>query len=365
MSKRYLAVAGAAALTMLLAACGSTASTTPSGSGSAGGGSGAQIGVILPDTKSSARWEDQDRPNLQKAFDTAGIKSDIQNAQASTATFGTICDAMITEGVKVLLITNLDSDSGKACLDKAAAAGIKGIDYDRLTLGGNAAFYVSFDNVKVGALQGTGLLKCLADKGVKSGNIVYINGAATDNNATLFRQGYDSVLAPLASTWKNVGDKTGNWDPTVAGTVFEGFYTAQSGKIDGAIVANDGMAGGVAAVLARNKSDIPITGQDATNEGLNRVLIGTQCVTVWKPNSKEADAASALAIALIKGTDTASMATGKTPDSKTGKDVPSVLLDPVPVYKDQVKDVVAAGGTDVAKICAGAAASVCAAQGIK
>jgi D-xylose transport system substrate-binding protein len=372
MSKRSLAVGGAVALSLLLAACGSSstpaATSTPSASdttaSSAPPAALGKVGVILPDTKSSARWEDQDRPNLKAAFDAAGIESNIQNAQGATSTFATLCDSMINEGVKVLLITNLDSDSGKACLTKANAAGIKAIDYDRLTLGGNAAFYVSFDNVKVGALQAEGLLTCLEAAGKKEGNIVYINGAATDNNATLFKNGYDGVLKPLTQ-WKLVGDQTGEWDPTKAGTVFEGFWTQQNGKIDGAIVANDGMAGGVAAVLKRNSANIPITGQDATDEGLNRVLIGTQCLTVWKPNDKEAEAAAALAIALIKGEDTAALATGKTADSVSGKDVPSVLLDPVKVFKDQVKDVVAAGGTTVTKVCAGAAAAVCTEQGIK
>ena len=113
--------------------------------------------MILPDTTTSPRWENNDRPSLDAAFKAAGVGSDIQNAGGDTAKFGTICDSMINEGVKVLMIVNLDPDSGAACLKKATAAGITSIDYDRLTPGGGASYYVSFDNVKVGELMGQGL----------------------------------------------------------------------------------------------------------------------------------------------------------------------------------------------------------------
>ena len=149
-----------------------------------------KVGVILPDSKSSVRWETQDRPNLEAAFEAAGLESIIQNAEGSPDTFIQLCQQMITEGVNVLIETDLDPDSGKACIDQAKAAGIAVIDYDRLTLGGGADYYVSFDNVVVGELQGQGLIDGLNAKGVTEGNIAFINGAATDNNATLFKQGY-------------------------------------------------------------------------------------------------------------------------------------------------------------------------------
>ncbi|WP_343907725.1 sugar ABC transporter substrate-binding protein [Nocardioides aquiterrae] len=337
-----------------LAACGSSDSGGSSGSdgGSSGSATG-KVGVILPDSKTSVRWETQDRPNLEAAFKAAGLESTIQNAEGSPDTFGQLCDQMITEGVDVLIETDLDPDSGKACIDKAKNAGVAVIDYDRLTLGGGADYYVSFDNVKVGALQGQGLIDCLQGKGVTSGNIAFINGAATDNNATLFKQGYEQVIKDDGS-YNVVGDQTGNWDPDTAGKVFDQFYAAHPDLV-GLITANDGMAGGV---IAREKAagvegKIPVTGQDATAEGLANVLQGYQCGTVFKDTSLEAKAAADLAIAIIKGDDPSTIATGSVNDSELGKDVPSVLATPVWITADNVQDVVDAGQANAADICKG------------
>ncbi len=155
------------------------------------GDSRGKIGVILPDTKSSVRWESADRPALEAAFEDAGVEYTIQNAEGSADTMTQIADSMMTEGVTVLAIVNLDSESGAAIQEKAASQGIVTIDYDRLTLGGSAAVYVSYDNNKVGALQGQGLADCLGDE---PANLVYLNGSPTDNNATLFSAGAHSVL---------------------------------------------------------------------------------------------------------------------------------------------------------------------------
>src|SRR3954465_12068303 len=212
-----------------LAACGSSSSSSSStgsaGASSAGGG-GAQVGVILPDTQSSARWESFDKPYLQQEFDAAGVKADIQNALGDKNKFATIADSMIQEGVKVLVITNLDSASGAQVETKAKNAGIKTIDYDRLTLGGSADYYVSFDNVKVGELQGSTLVKCLGSKA--DAKIIEINGSPTDNNATLFKQGYDSQLDPkYQAGWKKVGDQSvPNWTNSRAATIFAQLPTA-------------------------------------------------------------------------------------------------------------------------------------------
>jgi D-xylose transport system substrate-binding protein len=347
-----------------------TSSSAPSSSAPTSSAPAAlgEVGVILPDTKSSARWEADDRPSLSKAFTAAGIKSDIQNAQGDIPKWGQICDAMINEGVKVLIDVDLDAPSGAACLKKAKAAGIKTIDYDRLTLGGGADYYVSFDNVQVGKLQGEGLIKCLTDEKLTKANIVYINGAATDNNATLFKQGYVEALASKISSgdYKLVGDATGKWDPNVAQTVWQQFYTAQKGKIDGAIVANDGMGGGVAAAMKQEGvlGKIPFTGQDATDDGLNRVLLGQQCMTVFKDTNLEAALASKIAIALIKGESAASIATSTVDDTVLNTKVPFAAATPVAIYKDNVKDVITAGYTTAAKICTGAAAAVCKSEGI-
>ncbi len=359
MSKRYLAVAGAAALSLLLAACGS--STTPAASDTASASTSAsstaaagKVGVILPDSASSNRWETADRKYLGDAFAAAGVSADIQNANGDKAKFLTLCDQFISAGVTVMLIVNLDSDTGSACVKKAAAQGIKTIDYDRLTLGGGSSFYVSFDNVAVGTAIGKGLVTCMKANGKATGNVALLNGSPTDNNATLFKQGYEKEVKDAGYT-VSADQSVPDWDNTKAGTIFEQMFNKAKGDFVGVASANDGLGGAVIAVLTKNNlaGKIPVTGQDATDEGLQRVLLGTQCMTVYKAIKKEADAASALAIALIKG-DTAgaaALATGKTADSKTGQDVPSVLLVPQGITPETVKDVVADGFTTAAKLC--------------
>ncbi|MDP9241009.1 MAG: substrate-binding domain-containing protein [Actinomycetota bacterium] len=342
-------------------------SESKSGGGGASKGKG-KVGVILPDAATSPRWEANDRPLLKKAFTDAGLSVDIQNANGDKAKFGTICDGMINAGVKVLLIVNLDSDSGSACLKKAQKAGVKTIDYDRLTLGGGASYYVSFDNVGVGKLMGQGLEKCLDAAGKTKANIVFINGDPTDNNAALFKQGYAEALKPAfdSGKYKLVGDQTGFWDATKAGTAFEQLYTRNNGKVDGVVSANDTMAGGIIARLKPNKLNgkVPVTGQDASKEGLQAILAGDQCMTVYKAIKKEADAASQLAIALINGKDASSLAPAKVKDTVLHKDVPSALEQPASILKDNVKDVISDGYWKKSDICTPALAAACTAAGI-
>ena len=355
-----------------LAACGGDDNGGGSSSGGSSSGSASgKVGVILPDTTTSPRWEAQDRPSLEKAFSDAGIESDIQNANGDTAKFGQLCDSMINEKVNVLMIVNLDSQSGAACLKKADAAGIISIDYDRLTLGGGASYYVSFDNVEVGKLMGTGLQGCLDDMGKTKANIIYINGDPSDNNAALFKQGYEEALKPKIDSgdYTLVGDQSGFWDATKAGTAFEQLYTQNKGKIDGVVSANDTMAGGIIARMKANGTagQIPVTGQDASVEGLQNILRGYQCGTVYKNTNLEAKAASDLAIALIQGDKSKAdaMATGSVKDTETGKDVPSVLATPVWVTADKVKDVVADGNAKATDICTGDVAKACTKYGVQ
>ena len=286
-----LAAIGAAGV-FALTACGGSNSSSASSGGSSAASKGT-VGVILPDTTTSPRWENNDRPSLDAAFKNAGVGSDIQNAGGDTAKFGTICDSMINEGVKVLMIVNLDPNSGAACLKKATQAGITSIDYDRLTPGGGASYYVSFDNVKVGELMGQGLEKCLTADGKKTANIIYINGAETDNNASLFKEGYAKALKPKidSGAYKLVGDVSGEWDANKAADAFDGLYTKNNGKIDGIVSANDTMSGGIIARLKANglAGKVPITGQDASIGGLQQILAGNQCMTVYKNTDVEAD----------------------------------------------------------------------------
>jgi D-xylose transport system substrate-binding protein len=367
--KRLAAGSVMALVALSVAACGDDDSSSSSSDGGGGGG-GTDVGVILPDTTTSPRWEANDRPSLEAAFKAADVTYDIQNAQGDTGKFGQLCDQMIGEGVKVLMIVNLDQESGKACLDKATDAGVQSIDYDRLTPGGGASYYVSFDNVKVGELMGTGLIAALDEAGKTKANIVYVNGAATDNNAALFKSGYEAALKDKidSGAYTLVGDQSGEWDATKAGNVFEQMYTDNGGKIDGVVSANDTMAGGIIARLkaAGVAGTIPVTGQDASVEGLQNILQGFQAGTVYKNTNLEAEAASKLAIALIKG-DTSgaeALATGSVTDPDTNEEVPSALATPVWVTVDNIKTVFDDGFATAADVCAGPIADLCTEAGI-
>src|SRR3954449_3127017 len=198
--------AGAAALALVAAGCGSSDDNS-SDSGSKSSKTG-KVAVLLPDSKSSVRWKTVDRPFLKAAFDKAGVEATIQNAEGDKSAQQQQAEQAITNGAKVLLLVNLDSGSGAAIAANAKSQGVKVIDYDRLTLNGDSDYYVSFDNTQVGKLQGQGLVKCL---GKTNGQpVAELNGSPTDNNATLFKQGYDSVLKPLysANKLKKVADQS-------------------------------------------------------------------------------------------------------------------------------------------------------------
>ena len=370
MSKRtFGAIAGLAAAGLLLAACGgsggdaASSSAAPESSSAAPesssaapepGGITGKVGVILPDAASSARWETADRPFLEQAFNAAGVEYDIQNANGDKAKFATIADQMLASGVTVLMLVNLDSPSAAAVITKANDQGVPTIDYDRLTLAGNANYYVSFDNVAVGTKIGEGLVTCMQDDGNDSGPVVLLNGSPTDNNATLFKEGYQTVIEGAGYTIA-ADQSVPDWDNTKAGTIFEQIYTETGGDIIGVASANDGLGGAAIAVLERNgvAGEIPVTGQDATDEGLQRVLLGTQCMTVYKAIKAEADAAAALAIALIQGDVPAAdaLANKTVVDTETGAEVRSVLLEPIAVFPENVKDVIADGFTTYDRVC--------------
>ncbi len=331
------------------------------GSSAAGGGGGAisgKVGVILPDTKSSARWETQDKPTLEAAFKAAGVDAIIQNAQGDAGQMTTIADQMITQGVKVLAIVNLDNNSGAAIEANAKSKGVKTLDYDRLTLGGSAEAYISYDNEKVGELQGQGLATCL---GSGDKNIVYLNGSPDDSNATAFAAGAHKILDPMKN-YKVVAEQAvPKWDNQQAATIFQQMVTKTGGKIDGVLAANDGLGNAAISVLPAG-AKIPVTGQDATVQGLQNILAGTQCMSVFKSAKKEAGALADAAIALLKGGKPATTSTVK--DTKAGKDVPAVLLVPEAITKTNVKDVITGGAATAAEICTDKYADACKAAGI-
>jgi D-xylose transport system substrate-binding protein len=323
---------------------------------------GGTIGVILPDTQSSVRWETADRPALTKAFAAAGFKSDIQNALGQNAKFQTIAQSMIQEGVKVLIITSIDPATSIQVETEAKAANIPVIDYDRLVLGGSAGYYASYDGVQVGVEQGQCLVDAMTKIGKPTGSIIMIDGSPTDNNATLFGQGAHSVIDK--STLKRVSEQAiPAWDNTQAGKTFQQLLTANGGKIDGVYVMNDGMAGPVETVLkAAGLSGIPVTGQDATASGLQAILSGTQTCTIYKDATAEANAAATLAVALIKGTTPAGLTTSNDPTGK--RSVPSILLKPELITIANVGDPIKSGAVPYASVCTGAFVALCTKAGI-
>jgi D-xylose transport system substrate-binding protein len=344
-------------------ACGGSSGGSPSSSGNTASAASdkVQVGVILPDTTSSARYTQYDAPLLTKAFKDAGIKADVQNAQGDNAKFVSIAQSMIAQGVKVLLIDPADPQTGISVETAAKAAGIKVIDYDRVNLGGSADYYVSFDNPSVGKLQAQGLLDCLGNK--PGAQIIMLNGGTDiDNNAVEFKKGAHEVLDAAVTAGKiKIAQEVdvSKWDNATAATDFQQLLTKNGGKVDGVLAANDGIGGAAIGILKSKNLKVPVTGQDASIQGLQYVLTGDQCMTVFKDVSKEADAASKLAIALVKG-DTAAaaaLATATLKDTKGNRDIPFVLLVPTPITKANVKDVVTAGAVTAADLCKGVEAA--------
>jgi D-xylose transport system substrate-binding protein len=373
-SKSLALIAVGTGLAVAMTACGANSSTggsTSTGtsdSGSAAGGT--KVGVILPETASSARWEGFDKPLLAAALKAEGLDADIQNAQGDNQKFNTLAEGMINAGVKVLIIASPDSSVGAAVAAKADAQGIPVIDYDRLNLGGSSKYYVSFDNVKVGELQGKGMATALKDK--KGAEVIQIEGSPTDNNATLFARGQENILKPLYTSGdlKLVQSQPiDKWDPVVGGTVFEQILTTNGQKVDGVVAANDGLAGAVITVLKKFglNGKVPVTGQDATPDGLQAILRGDQYMTVFKPIKLQAEATAKLAGLLAKG-DTAGadkIATKTERDTVNNRDVKSVLLDAELITKDKVKSVVDAGAVKASEVCVADVAAACTELGIK
>jgi D-xylose transport system substrate-binding protein len=370
MARRHtLTTAVAAALVFGLSACGGDSGGGGGSEGGGGGGGGGEaegkVGVILPDTESSVRWENFDTPYLQEAFDAAGIEVDIQNAEGDAQRQATIAEQMITEGATVLALVNLDSASGAQIQEQAESEGVRTIDYDRLTLGGSAEYYVSFDNTRVGELQGEGLAQCLEENGVTEGRIAFLNGSPTDNNATLFSEGAHSVLDELTQYEQVAEQAVPDWDNQQAATIFEQMYTQAGGEIDGVLAANDGLANSVIQILGRNNAAGAnnVTGQDATVEGLQNILAGDQCMTVYKSIREEANALADAAIALINGEEPET--TGTVEDTEAGRDVASVLLEPVAIFRDNVSDVVEDEFVTAEELCTGEFAAACTELGIE
>ncbi len=375
-----LGVAAALSLT----ACGSSNSSNASDGGSSSGGgvtaackldspptsqakmpasvdlgkASGKVGVILPDTTSSTRYELYDKPLLTKALTDAGITADVQNAQGDKSKFASIAQSMIGDGVKVLIIDSIDAASGAGVEKAADQAGVKVIDYDRVNLGGTAPYYVSFDNEDVGKLQATTLLDCLKQQGIDKPKIIMMDGGTdVDNNAVLFKKGAHEVLdgsgADIVSEQVVKG-----WDVANAPGPFSQALTAANGDVDGVLAANDDIANAVIGVLKTNGLDgkVVVTGQDSGVEGLQNIVTGKQSMTIFKDVKLEAQAAAQLAIALIQGKDPSSagmtLSDFADPQSSSHK-IKALLLPSQVITQANVNDVIKAGALKASDICKG------------
>ncbi len=309
------------------------------------------IWVLLPDSASSDRWEADDRRFFEAAFDAAGVEYNIVNAEGDARNQQTQAEQAIAAGAKVILLVNLDSGSGAAIIAAAREAGVAVVDYDRLTIEGPGAdVYVSFDNVEVGRTMGT-VLEPLINAQADTPNVVLLNGGPTDNNSTLFREGYVGVAQPHFDdgSWNLVDDQfVPDWDNQQALVIFEQILTAANNEVSAVFAANDGLAGAVISAfknagIVPSEASIPISGQDATVGGIQNILAGDQAMTVYKPIKAEAEAAAAAAIALLKGEDITSMTGGLTLNNGTN-DIPFIALTPIGVTKDNIAETVIADG---------------------
>ncbi len=402
LARKGLAVSVAAALCLAAAACSSSSSSSTTSSTSSPSSSSAavptisvsdlnnsfsamaalkplaaigkgNVAAILPDTVSSARYTEFDAPYLSEALAAAGLSPSqfsVVNAQGSDATELSDAQEAITKGASVLIMDPLDSGVGSSIESYAKSHGVDVIDYDRLTVGGSRQYYDSFNNVLVGTLIGKGFVSCVSNWHVAKPNVLVMRGAPTDNNATLFADGYNAVLAPYFAnkSYVEVGTPAGTWTPSVAESEFQQEFTAHK-NINAVLTPNDENAAPIVHYLQTQgvKPDtFPVTGQDATLVGLQNILSGYQCGTVYKPIYLEAQAAVALAMYLRAGkTPPAALVNGMTKDPSTGTEVPSVLLTPEWVTTTNMNSTVIADQfVPAQQLCVGSYVAACKAAGI-
>ena len=319
---------------LALAAVAMTATTVAQGKTSSSK-AGAAVCVLLPDPKSSVRWETQDRPALIAAFKKGRVTYVINNANGDAQKQVSQSEQCLANGAKVVILVSLDAGSSLTIEKNAKAAGAKVIEYDRQVTGGKPAIYISFDGEAVGVLQGKGVVRGLKANGMygKKPVVAELNGGQEDNNSTLFKNGYDSVLKPLYSngTFKKGPDQfVPAWDNQKAGTIFEQMLVKTSNKIDGVAAANDGLANAVVVALKAHKlKPIPLSGQDATSQGVQNIISGWQTMTVWKDTRKLATVSAVAAISLLKGN------TPKVTGKSNG--IPAFIIPPVSITKANYK----------------------------
>ncbi|SEB72205.1 substrate-binding domain-containing protein [Streptomyces sp. TLI_105] len=354
-----IALAGAAALSLGVMATSATAL----GAGSEKQGD-IKIGLLLPESKTT-RYEKFDKPYIEQKIKELApdAQIDYYNAAESATTQQQQVNTALAKGDKVLILDAVDAKSIQSSVQKAHDAGVKVVAYDRLAQGPVDA-YVSYDNHKVGELQGKALLAALGDK-AKSGEIVMHNGSPTDPNAAEFKAGAHSVLDGKVKIGKEYD--TPNWDPNNANQQMSGAISSLGkDKIVGVYSANDGLAAGISTALKAAGINVPLTGQDAQLDAIQRILIGTQTITVEKPYKPEADIAATMAVNLAEGKKLPSDLVPTTVTSDSDRKVAARLLDPVVVSKDNIKDTVVKDGLyTVKEICTPTYAAACKDAGLE
>ncbi|MCX4634836.1 substrate-binding domain-containing protein [Streptomyces platensis] len=356
-------VIGTAAVSMALsvAACGKAGDGAKSG-----GGDNKTIGLLLPENKTT-RYETFDRPLMESKIHAlcSDCKVQYNNASQDTENQKKQFDALITQGVKVIILDPVDYKATKSWVNQAAKKGVKVVAYDRLAEG-NISAYVSYDNEKIGRLQGQALVKALGDK-AKDSNVVMINGSPTDPNMPFFKKGAHSVLDKQVKKVAYEQDIP-DWSPDEANKKMSAALDSL-GKdgFQGVYSGNDGMAGGIITALKQKGVDVPVGGQDAELAGLQRILKGDQAFTIYKQIKPQADSTAEIAVKLLKGEKIDSLTDTKV-DSLSGevKGIPAKLYDAQIVTKDNIASTILKDKVyKASQICTGDAKKACETAGIK
>jgi D-xylose transport system substrate-binding protein len=378
-----------AVLGLVAAACGDD-DDDGGQAASDGGGDEGSIWVLLPDTASSDRWEQEDAPFFTEAFEAAGLSEGddftVVNAEGDASTQQSQAEQAIADGASVIVLTSLDTGSGATIIDQAKDADVAVVEYDRFNTGGSGGdAYVSFDNVAVGAAMAEAVEPAIDALNLAPARVVELNGGEEDNNSFLFKQGYDETVQARvdAGDWELVADQfVPGWDNAEAQTLMEQILVDNNNGVDAVFAANDGLANSVINALeAAGIGPVPLSGQDATQAGIQNVLLGKQTVSVYKPIQDEAGVAAAIALALRSGDDIIDAAEsyqselasggsdvsvigitaedGQPADSPEGDGVvPYVALVPIGVTADNVADTVIADDfRTVEELCTGDVAS--------
>jgi D-xylose transport system substrate-binding protein len=317
---------------------------------------------LMPDTKTSVRWEQFDKPYLLKAFKAAGVRARVVNAQGSAQTMKTQADQCVADGAKVLIIAPIDSGSAAAIEKAALKQGVKSIDYDRQVEGGVASLYASFNGKTVGVLQGRGVIAGLKANRTYDDEPVIASlwGGAEDANSFLFKSGVDQVLNPLyrnGTLSKGPQQHVPGWDNQKAGTIFQQMLIRTSNDIHGVAAANDGLANAVVVALKAAQLDpIPLSGQDATVQGVQNIISGWQSMTVFKDVRKLATATAQAAVRILRGQKPATTGTVKT----KGRGLePAYLIPPQTITKSNWQILTKGGFLKRSEICSGSYRQYC------